>query len=976
MVIYLRVLLLSVLLVWATNPARSIAALSCPELLALLDEGAATHVQAARWLHGQRSQLHISESVEEVIESLAQLKGIRLQKPADKIARWVEYMRLAMETPGLSDRVRKVYLEDYVLRPEEVPESHYELQRRIAKELGHGDVALTPELRQELARTVVENQRESLGAWWDYLSSKDARQYPAWARVFVLGEVARMGRFDAETGKFTKRDKNQVASFPELNREALAKVISEMERRARHRETLTKVISEFEVRVRQGDREALAKVISELELLAGRSDHEGLKKGILELKKLARQGDYEGAKMISELKKLAQDDHRTFSFSESYGRKLTEAIKERGDPAQTDGQWVKYPKGSAPEKLSQALDGWNTGWCTTDSGTAGHQLKAGDFYVYYSLDSNGLPRVPRLAIRMEGERIVEVRGTAKEQNVDSHIAATAVLDHKLAEFGGQGELYHKRSRHMRQLTAIEAKVENKEELPPADLWFLYEMDGPIQGFGYNKDPRVAKILGDRKIKTREDLATLLAFFTGTRGKKLSGAAADTYTHEHTAAVAKGLGAKKGWLSASDAIDPTAAFNQFKESLSTQNLSTAASVSRLVSDSAVSGEFRRALAGAYVANADPSRLANEVIRHWNHEDERTRRFAKEVLAVGNHATADVPVMHAFSEIEKISNDTKVSYPKATEKWLSDPSRGVELKAEYLRAHVTSADYERLESKLPKGQREAVHREISKKTMAPTFRELAKKQGLGADYFAKLRPESFDVASFEFPKEGKEVTLGSSEGEEGRFDNEKQRAFKFTKPFSMQATDVTNGQYRIYLEVTGSNPKMLADLKKKDPNEPVVEVSWHDSVEYAKWYASIDPTADYRLAWEAEYEFAARGGTSTRYWSGDSEEDLDKVGWTASNAGGKIHPVAEKRPNPFGIYDAHGNVWRWMQDSYTEDLTWDFAKGSGVELDSGSYRVRRGGSWCDDAQRARSAVRFVYSPVDRHDAIGFRLVRTPK
>jgi len=898
-------MLLSLLLIGAVHPARSIAALSCPELLALLhDGGAAPHDQAARWLHAQRPQLHISERVEEVIEALAQSQGVRLQKPADKISRWLEYMRLAMETEGLRNRVRKTYLEEHVLRPEEVPESHYQLQRRVARELGHGDVAITPELRQEQARTVVENQWESLAAWWDYLSSNDAKQYPAWARVFVLGEVARMGRFDAETGKFTKRDKNQVASFPEVNREALAKVISELEEHAQ-----------------RGDR-------------------------------------------------------RTFSFSESYGRKLTEAIKERGDPAKTDGQWVKYPKGSAPEKLSHALEGWNTGWCTTDCGTAGHQLNAGDFYVYYSLDSNGLPRVPRLAIRMEGERIAEVRGVAKAQNVDSHIAATAVLDHKLAEFGGQGELYRKRSRHMRQLTAIEAKTERKEELSLEDLWFLYEMDGPIQGFGYGKDPRVAKILDGRNSKPREDLATLLAFFAGSRGKKLTEVALASYAREHAPGVAAWSGTKPGQLTVASAVDPATVLGLFRESLSTQNLNTMVLASRLVPDKATSADFRTALVEAYVANADPSRLAREVVRYWGHEDEEITRFAKEVLAVSGHTISKISLMRAFNEIEKISNDAQLSHQNAAERWLSDPSRGVELKAEFLSAHVTSKDYERLETMLPKNQRDEVRRELAKNTTALTFRELARKKGLPPDFIEKLTPESFDQTNFEFPKGGKKVTLGSPEGEEGRDDNEKAREVTLTKPFRLQATDVTNGQYRVYLETTGASPEKLAEINKKDPNEPVVEVSWNDAVAYAKWLSSVDPTTEWRLPSEAEWEFASRAGTNSRYWSGNSVEDLSEVGWHSGNSGGKVHPVAQKRPNPNGLYDVHGNVWKWMQDSYKSVLSKESTVDPIVELSSGSFRVMRGGSWGSVAQYARSASRGDNDPGNRGGGVGFRLAGTPR
>lgn len=380
-------LLISLSLYFAGNVAGAAGPDStlCAELLALITkDNALAHVEAARWLHGQRPMLHTWDLVEKVNEGVAQ--GRPLQKPAEKISLWLEYRRLGLQTKAVREKFREQYLEGTVLRLDEVPESHFELQRRVAREAGHGDITLTPQLRQELAQSVVDNQRESLGAWWDYLASDDAKHYPAWARVFVLEEVARIGRFDVSTGKFSLRDKNQVASFPELNREALAKVISEMEKQAKN-------------------------------FNANKDNRDKI---------------------------IRADARQTFSFSDAYGRELKHSIKERGDLAETDGLWVKYPQGSAPENLSLALSGWNTGWCTTDCGTAGRQLKGGDFYVYYSGDREGKPRVPRLAIRMEGEKIAEVRGITKEQNVDPEIAATQVLDRKLKEFGGQGELYRTR----------------------------------------------------------------------------------------------------------------------------------------------------------------------------------------------------------------------------------------------------------------------------------------------------------------------------------------------------------------------------------------------------------------------------------------------------------------------------------------------------------------------------------------------------
>lgn len=207
----------------------------------------------------------------------------------------------------------------------------------------------------------------------------------------------------------------------------------------------------------------------------------------------------------------------------------------------------------------------------------------------------------------------------------------------------------------------------------------------------------------------------------------------------------------------------------------------------------------------------------------------------------------------------------------------------------------------------------------------------------------------------------MTLGSPENEVGRWDNEVQRETTLAESFSIQATSVTNGQYIVYLKDTGKAPKKLSTLEEKDLNEPVVEVTWQESVDYAEWLSKKDPTTNYRLPTEAEREFATRAGTSTRYWSGDSAEDLDKVGWHIGNSNRRVHPVAELEPNPAGLYDVHGNVWEWCQEFYEGEA---------------HHRVLRGGSALFDERSLRSAKRYSRNGDYRYEEVGFRLVGTPK
>jgi formylglycine-generating enzyme required for sulfatase activity len=137
-----------------------------------------------------------------------------------------------------------------------------------------------------------------------------------------------------------------------------------------------------------------------------------------------------------------------------------------------------------------------------------------------------------------------------------------------------------------------------------------------------------------------------------------------------------------------------------------------------------------------------------------------------------------------------------------------------------------------------------------------------------------------------------------------------------------------------------------------------------------------TNTYRLPSEAEWEYACRAGTTTRYSFGDSESNLGEYAWYDNNSGGKTHPVGEKKPNSWGLYDMHGNVWEWVQDTrhpnYNGAPIDGRAWGGGSGL-GGVFRVNRGGSWRSIARRCRSANRSA-GQSDRLISIGFRLARS--
>jgi formylglycine-generating enzyme required for sulfatase activity len=174
-------------------------------------------------------------------------------------------------------------------------------------------------------------------------------------------------------------------------------------------------------------------------------------------------------------------------------------------------------------------------------------------------------------------------------------------------------------------------------------------------------------------------------------------------------------------------------------------------------------------------------------------------------------------------------------------------------------------------------------------------------------------------------------------------------------------------------------------------PVINVTWDDAQDYARWLSQMTGH-DYRLLTEAEWEYAARAVTSAddprngEIWSfGNDETLLDDFAWFFSNSDVQTHPVGMKHPNPFGLYDMHGNVWEWVQDCYHVEYDPSQLDGSAVqsnvgvsaasgEADSCSIRVLRGGSYYDNPGLLRSEDRYSAPHDDRRSTLGFRVART--
>ena len=209
------------------------------------------------------------------------------------------------------------------------------------------------------------------------------------------------------------------------------------------------------------------------------------------------------------------------------------------------------------------------------------------------------------------------------------------------------------------------------------------------------------------------------------------------------------------------------------------------------------------------------------------------------------------------------------------------------------------------------------------------------------FILIRPGTFTMGS---DKDAHKVTL--------------------TKPFYLGKYEVTQEQWE---KVMGSNPSRFKGAKN-----PVEQVSWTDCQSFVAKLQEKVPGQTFRLPTEAEWEYACRAGTTGDYCYGDGEGSLAEYAWYKSNAKNTTHPVGEKKPNAWGLYDMHGNVWEWCADWYGDysATAVDDPQGSS----SGSHRMIRGGSWVNSAYGCLVANRCADYPARSGIIIGFRVTRS--
>lgn len=210
---------------------------------------------------------------------------------------------------------------------------------------------------------------------------------------------------------------------------------------------------------------------------------------------------------------------------------------------------------------------------------------------------------------------------------------------------------------------------------------------------------------------------------------------------------------------------------------------------------------------------------------------------------------------------------------------------------------------------------------------------------------------------------------------------QHEVTISRPIWVATTEVTQAQWE---QLMGENPYVrdrsnpyysrpgMAERITR-PDHPAT-VSWNDAQEFIAALNAAEDGPDYRLPTEAEWEYFARAGTTTRHYFGDDSSQLGNHAWFGEGfAEGGHHPVSQKTQNPWGLYDIHGNVWEWVEDWFDSAYYAQSPATDPQGPDNGSQRVVRGGSWHSTGDGWRSASRRDYDPDYRGISIGFRLVR---
>ncbi|MBE9074521.1 formylglycine-generating enzyme family protein, partial [Microcystis sp. LEGE 08355] len=218
---------------------------------------------------------------------------------------------------------------------------------------------------------------------------------------------------------------------------------------------------------------------------------------------------------------------------------------------------------------------------------------------------------------------------------------------------------------------------------------------------------------------------------------------------------------------------------------------------------------------------------------------------------------------------------------------------------------------------------------------------------------------------------EFLMGSPDSDPDASDDEKPQHQVKVNSFAIGKYPVTQAQYEA---VMGTNPSYFKNNSwfQNNPQNPVEKVSWNDAQAFCRKLSQITGKT-YRLPTEAEWEYACRAGTTTRFYFGDDANQLGDYAWYSANSQDKTHPVGQKKPNAWGLYDMIGNVWEWCEDNWHSTYENAPKDGSAWLTNDDDYQILRGGSWCYNPFFCRSAFRNDFDRrVGFYGSLGFRVV----
>jgi len=361
------------------------------------------------------------------------------------------------------ERFKHLILDKNLTKYQDIPAGYWKAYESNLRNQGlSGDWAsLSDEDKEKMRQTdtapLLEDQKASLEEWIDYFLLEDADDIPPYLKYWVFRSVTGLQEYekteDNQKIDYTRRSKGSLKKFPTLQHEAL-RYVTDAVLEKYHGKTKPP-IDEYDIQPEEK----------------------------------------------TEFQKYLEQEN--FAKLYAWANELINPIPEELLPI-TAGEWRTFAEHSDIDAAVATLRGKGTGLCIAGKGAARRYLDTGDLHIYYSQDAEGNPVFPRVAIHAKDTQVAEVRGIAYKQNIDPYMGD--IVTEKLGEFAN-GEKYQRQAEDMKRLTTIEKRSTANQPLTKDDLIFLYEIDSTIQGFGYQRDPRIAELRQGRN--SDEDMLIIL-----------------------------------------------------------------------------------------------------------------------------------------------------------------------------------------------------------------------------------------------------------------------------------------------------------------------------------------------------------------------------------------------------------------------------------------------------------------------------------